>query len=187
MLEPIATAVTRAVELARQRGAVVMLDPNIRPALIEDRAAYLARLDGVLAQTDVLKLSVDDVAWLEPGEPPRAAARELLDRGPRIVLLTAGADGATVFTPRTTTLDPSVACRRRRHDRRRRRLQRRLPGCAGCASASRCWTLARQSCLPLLTSAADGAVDHVAVVDAARSPRDVASVPARSAGYAAGA
>ena len=93
VLEPIATAVARAVEVARQRGAVVMVDPNVRASLIRDRGAYLERLWGVLAQTDVLKLSVDDLAWLEPGEEPGASARRLLDRGPRIVLLTAGARG----------------------------------------------------------------------------------------------
>ena len=64
-----------------------MVDPNIRAALIEDRAGYLARLR-VLPQTDVLKLSVEDAAWLSPATAD-AAARGLLDHGPRIVLLTA--------------------------------------------------------------------------------------------------
>ena len=98
ILEPAATAGLRAVELARQRGALVMVDPNVRAGLIADRAVYLARLDAVLAQTDVLKLSVDDLAWLAPGEPPQAAARRYLDLGPRAVLLTAGGEGATVLT-----------------------------------------------------------------------------------------
>lgn len=98
VLEPAAAAGVRAVELARQRGALVMVDPNIRAALIEDRASYVARLEGVLAQTDVLKLSVDDLAWLAPGEPVQTAARRYLDLGPSVVLLTAGAEGATVLT-----------------------------------------------------------------------------------------
>jgi fructokinase len=98
MLEPVATASTRLVELASARGALVMLDPNVRPTLIDDRAAYLARLDAVLASTEVLKLSVEDLAWLAPGEPPLAAARRYLDRGPSVVLLTAGPRGATVLT-----------------------------------------------------------------------------------------
>jgi fructokinase len=98
VLEPAASAGVRAVQLARARGALVMVDPNIRASLIADRAAYLARLEGVLAQTDVLKLSVDDLAWLAPGEPPLAAARRWLDHGLSAVLLTAGAEGATVLT-----------------------------------------------------------------------------------------
>jgi len=98
VLEPSADAVVRAVALARSRGAVVMLDPNVRPSLIADREAYLERLWAVIAQTSVLKLSVDDLEWLAPGEPPRAAARGLLERGPGLVLLTEGEAGATVFT-----------------------------------------------------------------------------------------
>ncbi|HEX3614902.1 MAG TPA: carbohydrate kinase [Solirubrobacteraceae bacterium] len=99
VLEPAASAGLRAVELARERGALVMVDPNVRATLIADRAAYVARLEAVLAQTDVLKLSVDDLSWLAPGEPPLSAARRYLDRGVSSVLLTAGAAGATVLTP----------------------------------------------------------------------------------------
>ena len=98
VLEPAASAAVRAVALARERGALVMLDPNIRASLIEDRATYLQRLEAVLGATDVLKLSVEDLDWLAPGEPPAAAARRFLDRGPHVVLLTAGAEGASVLT-----------------------------------------------------------------------------------------
>jgi fructokinase len=97
-LEPAAGAGARAVELARQRGALVMVDPNIRAALIADRDAYLRRLEAVLAQTDVLKLSVEDLGWLAPGEPVLSAARRYLDLGVGTVLLTAGGEGATVLT-----------------------------------------------------------------------------------------
>jgi fructokinase len=99
VLEPIATASMRAVELARERGALVMLDPNVRPTLIDDRAAYLQRLEAVIAQTDILKLSVEDLEWLAPGEPPVTAARRYLDLGVTAVLLTAGGEGATALTP----------------------------------------------------------------------------------------
>jgi fructokinase len=98
MLEPIASALTSVVALARQRGAMVMVDPNIRPSLIEDRDAYLARFKGILELTDVLKLSIEDAAWLGPNH----------DRGPEIVLLTAGAEGATVFTPVGATHIPAA-------------------------------------------------------------------------------
>jgi fructokinase len=98
VLEPAASAGLRAVELARERGALVMVDPNIRATLIDDRSVYVTRLEAVLAQTDVLKLSVDDLEWLAPGEPPVTAARRYLDFGVQAVLLTAGAAGATVLT-----------------------------------------------------------------------------------------
>jgi fructokinase len=103
-----ASAVEVAVALARQRGALVMLDPNVRPTLIDDRARYLRRLDSMLADTDVLKLSVDDAAWLMPGKSPDAVARALGGRGPGVVLLTEGADGATVFSAETTAHLPAA-------------------------------------------------------------------------------
>ncbi len=98
VLEPVASAVAAVVEAARERGALVMIDPNVRPSLIDDRAGYLTRLERVLAHSDVVKLSVEDAAWVWPSEPPQAAARSLLRRGPRVVVLTAGREGATVFT-----------------------------------------------------------------------------------------
>jgi fructokinase len=97
-LEPLADAVTAVVESDAARAALTALDPNIRPSLIGDRAGYLARLDRILAQTDVVKASIEDLAWLEPGVAPELVARRLLDRGPRIVLLTRGADGASVVS-----------------------------------------------------------------------------------------
>ncbi|HWD69709.1 MAG TPA: carbohydrate kinase [Solirubrobacteraceae bacterium] len=109
VLEPAASAGVRAVELARERGALVMVDPNIRAGLIEDRAVYLARLQAVLAQTDILKLSVDDLEWLAPGEPVVSAARRYLDLGVQAVLLTAGGEGATVLTASDAVPIPSVA------------------------------------------------------------------------------
>jgi fructokinase len=98
ILEPIASALTSTVAIARERGAVVMVDPNIRPSLIDDRDAYVGRFKAILELTDVLKLSVEDAAWLGPE----------YDRGPRIVVLTDGAKGATVFTPEAETRVPAV-------------------------------------------------------------------------------
>ena len=40
-----------------------------------DRAAYLARLERVLARADVVKVSTDDLAYLAPERPPAATLR----------------------------------------------------------------------------------------------------------------
>jgi fructokinase len=98
MLEPLVDAVTAVVEVGAARRALTVFDPNIRRSLIDDRPRYLARLEHVMPLTDVVKASVEDLAWLEPGVGYELAARRLLDRGPRIVLVTRGADGATVVS-----------------------------------------------------------------------------------------
>jgi fructokinase len=99
MLEPLVEAVTAVAQAAASRRAFTILDPNIRPSLIDHRPRYLERLHRVLPLTDVVKVSVEDLAWLEPDVSAEAAARRLLEQGPRIVLITQGAEGATVVSP----------------------------------------------------------------------------------------
>jgi fructokinase len=97
VFEPIASTLE---QLAGQVGddTLVALDPNIRPAAIEDPPAYRARLDRMLRRTDVLKVSHDDLDWLSPGQQPVDAAPQLLERGPAVVLVTLGAEGALMVS-----------------------------------------------------------------------------------------
>jgi fructokinase len=84
---------------AREAGRrTVMLDPNIRPGFIADEGAYRARLARMIALADIVKVSDEDLRWIAgPGETG-ALARGLLAQGPRIVCVTEGARGATVWT-----------------------------------------------------------------------------------------
>ena len=94
-LHPMADAVEAIVGAA---SAPVMLDVNCRPNVIADRTTYLDRVDRVLAQATIVKVSDEDLAYLDPDRPAIEAARALLERGPQAVLLTAGAAGVHVFT-----------------------------------------------------------------------------------------
>ncbi len=81
------------------KGLFTALDPNIRAAFILDRPGYLARLDRLLGETDLLKLSDEDIAWLAPGEDPRQAARDIAARTPAgLVVLTLGGAGAMAIS-----------------------------------------------------------------------------------------
>jgi fructokinase len=96
-LEPMASALEAVVEeLSGQ--ALVMVDPNVRPSIMGDGEAYRRRLRRVLGRTDVVKVSEEDVAWLDPQRSAADAARMLLQGGPRVVLLTCGAEGVQVVT-----------------------------------------------------------------------------------------
>jgi fructokinase len=96
-LEPVATALEAVVE--RLAGdALIAVDPNVRPWVIGDPVAYRARLRRVLAHTHLLKVSEEDLEWLEPGLPPVEAMRTLLEQGPTLGLLTRGPSGALVVT-----------------------------------------------------------------------------------------
>ena len=96
VLEPIASTLEALLE--RVGEALVALDPNCRPSAIPDPAAFRGRLGRLLRRADVVKVSEEDLAWLDPGTEPVAAARALLAREPAVALLTRGGEGAVVVT-----------------------------------------------------------------------------------------
>ncbi len=85
--------------LTRERaGRAVMLDPNIRPDFIADEARFRARLGRMMARADIVKISREDLDWLEPdGASLAERAARIRALGPAIVVATAGADGARAF------------------------------------------------------------------------------------------
>lgn len=86
-----------------KRGLLMSLDPNIRAAFIKDRPAYLARLERLLALSAVVKLSDEDLEWIEglsgASQDQLIAAAEAMAKraGVGLLVLTLGADGAVAF------------------------------------------------------------------------------------------
>jgi fructokinase len=97
--EPIATSIERLIVGGVPADALVMVDPNCRPEAITAREAYLARLYRILGRADVVKVSVEDLAYLAPGVRPRTTAAGLLGRGPALVLVTDGPRTARALLP----------------------------------------------------------------------------------------
>ena len=78
---------------------VTMLDPNIRPGFIAGKeAGYRARIERMIARADIVKLSDEDLHWLEGQGDLTALARGILARGPKVVFITEGAKGARAVT-----------------------------------------------------------------------------------------
>lgn len=102
VFEPGATVYETVLFREADRGRVVALDPNIRPAIIADPGLYRERFRSWLPHVTVLKLSDADLAWLY--DDPRAdVPRICADIAAEIrgaVILTEGAGGATAFTAR---------------------------------------------------------------------------------------
>jgi fructokinase len=90
VMEPIATSIERLIASDVPPDTLVMIDPNCRPEAITDQHAYRARLSRILRRADVVKLSVEDLAYLYPGAAARTAAAALLDQGPELILITDG-------------------------------------------------------------------------------------------------
>lgn len=89
------------LQAQRAAGRLVVVDANLRPAIVPDMAAYQASVMAALGEADIVKVSDDDLHLLGFTNPdPLAAARELLARTPaRWLALTLGAQGA-VFLAR---------------------------------------------------------------------------------------
>ncbi|MER5308695.1 carbohydrate kinase [Streptomyces sp. NPDC002773] len=99
-------------ETGRLRGrATVSYDPNVRPGLMGEHGAAVARVERCVALSDLVKASDEDLAWLYPGEDPHTVAARWLSLGPAVVLVTRGAAGSLAVTRReTVTADaPPVA------------------------------------------------------------------------------
>jgi fructokinase len=98
VLEPVASTLEG---LLRQEAGnrLVSLDPNVRPGLIRDRPAYLARFEGWVPLVDLLKLSAEDLAWLYPGRSEESVVEGWLAAGVSLVMVTRGAQGAWAATP----------------------------------------------------------------------------------------
>ena len=73
---------------------LIMVDPNIRPDVIGDRKAYLARFETWLTWAHVVKLSARDAEWLYPELGPEECAQRLLSLGARLAVVTLGPEGA---------------------------------------------------------------------------------------------
>lgn len=96
-VEPCSNAYATLATRAAQAGKLVMIDPNIRPGFIADEARYRARISGMLARSDVVKLSDEDLHWLMGDRSLPDLAAQLREMGPEIVLVTQGARGVTAF------------------------------------------------------------------------------------------
>ena len=84
---------------ANRHGGIRSLDPNVRAMLIHDRDAYLDRLWRMLANTDLLKLSDEDLEWIYPEKSLDDALAELLQQtSAKLTVLTMGAEGCRAIS-----------------------------------------------------------------------------------------
>jgi len=81
---------------------VTMLDPNIRPGFIPDRARHAERIRRMMAMADIVKLSDEDLAWFGEAGSPEDVIRGWLERGPKLIVLTRGGKGAIGYTRNDT-------------------------------------------------------------------------------------
>lgn len=95
VLEPMATTIEAAIRRLSDT-TILMIDPNARPSAISDIDAWRRRVHRVMARTDIVKASRDDLTVLYPGRSLDAACDALAAAGPRITVVTDGGDPVRV-------------------------------------------------------------------------------------------
>ncbi len=97
VLQPTADAL-RAVVEASPDDRLVMVDPNCRPSVLSNDQVFRATLEGIWPRADVIKVSSDDLAFLDPDVDAATGAQALQQRSGGVVLLTDGPGSVHVIT-----------------------------------------------------------------------------------------
>jgi len=88
----------RALAVRESVSKVIAVDPNIRPGFVTNADTYRARLDEMISNADIVKVSDEDLNWIVPGQMPLQDKLSVLsDKGPKIVVLTKGSEGASAL------------------------------------------------------------------------------------------
>jgi fructokinase len=74
--------------------ATITFDPNVRPSLIVDRDLARQRIEHLVERSDIVKVSEEDLRWIDPDRPPERIAQTWLALGPSIVAVTMGDRGS---------------------------------------------------------------------------------------------
>ena len=99
-MEPIATTIETLLQREKERGTVIAFDPNIRPAMIRDRDAYLKRFEKWAALSTIVKISLEDYEYICPNPEADQALQKLLEWGTPLAIVTLGPEGAKAMLKR---------------------------------------------------------------------------------------
>lgn len=98
--QPARSTTLALIDTAKQAGALISFDPNIRLSLFKDEAAARRTVLEAIGLADILKLSEEEAVFLTDTKTPKAAALSLLSMGPGLVAVTCGGKGSVAVTAR---------------------------------------------------------------------------------------
>ncbi|MCK6903540.1 aminoimidazole riboside kinase [Enterobacter roggenkampii] len=107
--EPSRSATFQAMAAIREAGGYVSFDPNIRPDLWQDENELRRCLEQALQSADVVKLSVEELAFLTGDVQVNVGLDTLMARCPaRLVLVTQGKEGVIAWHEGTVKHYPAT-------------------------------------------------------------------------------
>jgi fructokinase len=92
VIEPGASVLFEWAE-AVAKVAPIVFDPNIRPAVISDRAQYVAQVERWMPISSAIKVSDEDIKWLYPSLDVEQVVNDWLRKGPSLIVVTYGDKG----------------------------------------------------------------------------------------------
>ncbi len=107
--EPCRTAAHKALDLAREAGAVIAFDPNLREPLWDSLDEAKEQILYGIARCDVLKISDNEIVWLTGEEDYDAGIRKLQEQyHVPLIMLSMGKDGSRAYTEDMRVEVPAV-------------------------------------------------------------------------------
>jgi fructokinase len=97
--DPARTATVEAIREARDAGVLCSYDPNLRMALWPDARSARRRMWDALGLANVVKVNEEELTFLTGCAGVTAGLRALTDAGPRLAIVTQGAQGCSYRTP----------------------------------------------------------------------------------------
>ncbi|RNA67890.1 aminoimidazole riboside kinase [Alteribacter keqinensis] len=96
--EPSRSATIKAVDLAREKEAIVSYDPNLRLGLWEDEETAREAIISMLDKADVVKISEEELEFITGESDIDEGVKALSQYEIPLVLVTLGGEGSYVFT-----------------------------------------------------------------------------------------
>ena len=109
--EPVRSATAEALRIARESGALISFDPNLRPPLWDSPALAREQIAWGLSQCDLLKIADDELEFMTGERDVDAGAAVLRRDYPQLRLLcvTAGAGGSYAWCGAQRVFAPACA------------------------------------------------------------------------------
>jgi fructokinase len=95
-IEPAASVLHNWASIVKNIAPIVF-DPNIRPAVMADRAEYVRQVEKWIKISSTVKVSDDDIYWLYPDKSIDNVANTWLSMGPELVVVTFGDKGLSGY------------------------------------------------------------------------------------------
>ncbi len=110
MTDPVCEEATlSAVKKAKESGAVITFDPNLREPLWESLDQAAEKIDQGMKLADVLKISDNEIQWFTGEQDYEAGVRVLQQKYDlKLILVSLGKEGSLAFSASAKTFVPAV-------------------------------------------------------------------------------